>query len=315
MNLSYVLDKIRQAPLTESPFLHLAVTDLFAKADFDAIVNSPEIALRPVADDTALFDELFARQYRIVPFPGCTTDHREYIDWHRTRKVSHKTNTTCEGFGVVLRLVAPSSPAIIALQTLLTSSDFITCIAEKFRINPDDCTYDSGIQKYLDGYEISPHPDVRAKALTFMVNLNPDPDSAEREHHTSYLQFKSQWRYVQEFWQGNPTADRCWVPWEWCEVKTQQRMNNSLVLFSPNCSTLHAVKARYDHLGFQRTQLYGNLWYKNFQKMVTPKWEDLVIATSEPSAATRLRRRIRNIVQRMLGNEAKDTGTHTTRRH
>lgn len=314
MNLSYVLEKIRQTSLTESPFLHLEVKDLFEKSDFDAIVTSPEIALRPAADDKALFDELFAHQYRIVPFPGCTTDHQEYMDWHRTRKVSHKINTACEGFGVVLRLVAPSSPAVIALQALLTSKEFTTCIAEKFNINTDDCTYDTGIQKYLDGYEISPHPDVRAKALTFMVNINPDPASADREHHTSYLRFKPQWRYVQEFWQGNPTTDRCWVPWDWCEVQTQQRMNNSLVLFSPNSSSLHAVKAQYDHLRFQRTQLYGNLWYKN-QKKTMPRWEDLVISTTEPSTATKLRRRIRKAVLGMFKNEPKDTGTHGTRRY
>ena len=39
---------------------------------------------------------------------------------------------------------------------------------KKFNINTDSYRSDIGIQKFLDGYEISPHPDIRSKAITFM---------------------------------------------------------------------------------------------------------------------------------------------------
>ncbi len=42
---------------------------------------------------------------------------------------------------------------------------FRHCLAEKFRINEHTVFYDAGIQKYLDGYEISPHTDIRKKLL------------------------------------------------------------------------------------------------------------------------------------------------------
>ncbi|MGD0731415.1 MAG: hypothetical protein ABR956_09120, partial [Terracidiphilus sp.] len=140
--------------------------------------------------------------------------------------------------------------------------------------------YDAGIQKYLDGYEISPHPDIRAKALTYMININPGTNSENREHHTNYLKFRDEFKYVQSYWEGHPNQDRCWVPWEWCDVVKVQRENNSMVIFSPDNTTLHAVKARYDHLSSQRTQLYGNLWYNWFRKRefdYTPKWEEFQI--------------------------------------
>ena len=141
-----------------------------------------------------------------------------------------------------------------------------------------------GIQKYLDGYEISPHPDVRAKALTYMININPSPTSFEDEHHMSFLSFKPEWNYVREFWQGNDNYDRCWVPWDWCDIKKQQRNNNSIVIFSPDNDTIHAVKANFNHLKYQRTQIYGNLWYRQPQRMAKPKWEDFLIGTRPSSS-------------------------------
>ena len=49
----------------------------------------------------------------------------------------------------------------------------------------------------------------------------------------------------------------------------------SIVLFSPSNDTLHGVKADYNHLYTQRTQLYGNLWYKESSVDKTLEWEQL----------------------------------------
>jgi hypothetical protein len=82
---------------------------------------------------------------------------------------------------------------------------------------------------------------------------------------------------VQAYWEGNQSANRCWVPWDWCETVKVQKENNSIVIFSPNDTTMHGVRARYDHLASQRTQLYGNLWYKDLDVQDGPEWEDLVL--------------------------------------
>jgi hypothetical protein len=110
-----------------------------------------------------------------------------------------------------------------------------------------------------------------------MVNLNPGIGSEECDHHTHYLRFRDEYKYIESFWDGNPSADRCWVPWSWCETKKMQRENNSIVIFSPSNRTVHGVKANYDHLAGQRTQLYGNLWYHEVPVKSAPQWEDYTI--------------------------------------
>jgi len=127
----------------------------------------------------------------------------------------------------------------------------------------------------LDGYEISPHPDVRKKAATFMVNINPSSESEKMNHHTHYLKFKESYAYVKQFWSGNRQIDRAWVPWSWTDTVKQQTKNNTIVLFSPSNDTLHGVKADYNHLSTQRTQLYGNLWYKTSSTTTRLKWENM----------------------------------------
>jgi hypothetical protein len=321
MNFSYILEKIQNTVISEFPFRHLEINELFEPVDFNRIIESAEITLQYSKNDNALFEQLFSKNYRIIGFPGCTLDFNEYIKWHKEKKLSHKINTACEGYGVVLRLIRPVSSAIVELQSLLSSPEFIKCISRKFDIIAEECNYDAGIQKYLDGYEISPHPDIRSKALTYMVNINPNPDSKNEKHHTSYLKFSPAWNYVGEFWRGNKNTDRCWIPWEWCEIKKNQLANNSLVLFSPNNESLHAVKAQYNHLEFQRTQLYGNLWYKGAPELPMPKWEDLVIGENINSYRNRIgtyRKNIMKIIPRSIKNAIKsirNSSTHTGRRY
>ena len=52
-------------------------------------------------------------------------------------------------------------------------------------------------------------------------------------------------------------------------------------MFSPNSKTMHAVKANYNHLNGQRTQLYGNLWYERNQTLSKLEWEDLCISSEK----------------------------------
>lgn len=270
----YIIQKIRNAEFISEPFRHIEILNLFEDADLEEILTSPEISIARSSNDTELFSNLFEKNYRVIKFPGCIDNHEEYIEWHRNKNVTTITNTSCESFGIVLRLEESQSRVVQELQQFLSSEAFVTAISDKFSVNYSDCTYDAGIQKYLDGYEISPHPDIRRKALTYMVNINPSKNADQANHHTSYLNFHDDREYVKEFWKKYEEVERCWVPWSWCEINKQQTINNSLVIFAPSNDTMHAVKADYNHLDYQRTQLYGNLWYKQSPAIYASKWED-----------------------------------------
>ena len=182
---NYLIDKVCDASFVDDPFKHIYVEDFFHKEDFNDIVGSQEILIKPCASDSELFDELFKSNYKVIRFPGCVTDYKKYISLHSKGKPL-KTHTACESSGVVLRL-SPTDDILIQLDEFLMSESFGRAIAQKFDIPFEKCIFDGGIQKYLDGYEISPHPDVRRKAMTFMVNINPHPDSDSFDHHTRYL--------------------------------------------------------------------------------------------------------------------------------
>jgi hypothetical protein len=288
MRFQYLLDKIDRVPFSTMPFKHLEIADFFAPEDFAEIVRAPEVALRVFSSDQDLVDGLSEAGYEPIPFPGTTDDVQTYLGWHRGGQ-SHPVGDTCEGFGMTFRLMRFTSPILLELQQFFTSPAFLERTAARFDITPDATRADSGLQKYLDGYEISPHPDTRQKALTYMVNINPDAESDTKDFHTHYMTFTPSKRYVQEYWRHNPDSERCWVPWDWCETEKRQTRNNSIVLFSPAEDTLHAVRASYDHLTTQRTQFYGNLWYAAEQVRENPQWRDYVI-TATPVQRVQARR-------------------------
>jgi hypothetical protein len=276
----YILDKIANAPFESEPFRHVYIENLFSADHFLEITSAPEINIHPAESDEALFADLYKHNYKEIEFPGTTTNIKEYLRWHK-KPFSDKPvdQRLCDGFGVTLRLQKPTDGSILQqLAQFFKSDDFWEIAAGKFNINLDDVKTDIGLQKYLDGYEISPHPDIRLKALTFMINMNPAPNSEAIDYHTHYLKFKPERQYVQSYWAEHRDEDRFWVPWSWCTTCKQQTRNNSVVLFSPADDTMHAVKASYNHLLTQRTQYYGNLWYKTSQVKTKPSWRDFAQA-------------------------------------
>lgn len=256
---SYLVDKIRVAPSHDEPFRHVEIQDFLSPEHFAALTADPQIALPRAANSRELLNLLDEAGYKIIPFPGCITDGDAYLQWLENGS-GKKVHGATEGFGIVYRLADCRSELIDEFNRFLVCDEFQTALTEKFGIEgPVDI--DTGIQKYLHGYEISPHPDIRRKALTWMLNINPGADSETLDFHTQYLRLKPEWSFVSAFWKGNPGVDRDWLPWSWCETVKRQPRNNSIVVFSPSDDTIHAVKADYDHLGSQRTQMYGNLWY------------------------------------------------------
>lgn len=276
---NYLADKIKNAAFSEIPFRHIYIENFLSDSDFIEIITSEEINVPSSKSDENLFNILFDQTYQIVPFAGCIIDQQEYINWHAGKKNSVSYNSACEGVGMALRLADPKTKILQDIKSFLADEAFNQTICDKFGLELDleEHIIDNGIQKYLDGYEISPHPDVRKKAITFMININPHENCEELEHHAHLLEFEPEREYVKHFWAGNTDIDRCLMPWSWTKIVKSQTKNNSLVLFAPSNDTLHAVKANYDHLKAQRTQLYGNIWYKKEQAPIKMSWENLDI--------------------------------------
>lgn len=271
----YLIEKIKKADFEISPYKHIYIENFFNESDFNEIIKSNQNLIENVNNDEALFEKLESSGYKIIEFPGCITDKKRYMKWRENQEI--RKHNTCESAGMTLRLAIFKEQIMKSLNEFFTGEEFNRAISEKFGIDIKECNIDGGIQKYLDGYEISPHPDIRRKALTFMVNINPNIESEKLDHHTRYCTLKNKRKYVEEFWMHNENVERCWIPWDWCDVNKIQSKNNSIVIFSPNNSTIHAVKANYDHLKGQRTQLYGNLWYKKNDKLLKREWEKLDI--------------------------------------
>ena len=274
----YILDKINSTPFSEEPFRHLYIEDFFEEDQFQEIVDAPEVKLKTVETDDQLIEELHGHNYKSITFPGTVRDVDTYLKWHKDRQNQKNLNQdTCEGFGITFRLQKTLGESILQdIANFFKSPTFWECLARKFELSLENTTTDTGLQKYLDGYEISPHPDIRRKALTFMVNINPAEGSESIQYHTQYLKFKPEKDHIRSFWNQHPDVDRCWVPWEWCDTHKQQTRNNTIVIFSPSNDTLHAIKASYNHLATQRTQYYGNLWYKESPAKSASQWRDYV---------------------------------------
>lgn len=264
--------------MSSEPFRHIEINDLLPPEVFREVVSSPEIAFAPCSSDRELVGQLADKGWKPIPFPGTTENVESYLKWHaKGGKVLN--NNTCEGFGITYRLFDAQSPILRELQAFLQDDAFKDAVAGRFGVSAGETIYDAGIQKYLDGYEISPHPDIRRKALTYMVNINPSENSEELNYHTHYMKFVPEKEYIRTYWEHNLASERCWVPWDWCATVKKQTRNNSMVIFSPNHETLHAVRADYDHLQTQRTQLYGNFWYGNTDKVsLAPEWEDYLVS-------------------------------------
>ena len=264
----YLLDKISAARFSTEPFEHLEILDFLSAEDFEAVVTDPQIRLEEVASTEELFERLEQRGWERIGFPGCVRSKAEYLDWYHGR--STKTlHAQTESFGMAFRLTSRDSELLEELAQFFASEELTAVLLEKFGITRP-VTFNGGIQKYLHGYEISPHPDIRHKAMTWMLNINPGDSTEEQDFHTHYMELKDRWRFISEFWRHNPEWERDWLPWDWCEPVKQQCRNNSIVFFTPSDDSMHAIKANYDHLRTQRTQVYGNLWY---ERTALPKME------------------------------------------
>lgn len=269
----YIVEKISKCEFNSYPFKHLYIENFLSDFHFNLIRKDSQIILPPQKDTRALIQTLKNAGYVNIQFPGCVTDLEKYIESYESNSFYVNENRV-ESFGVAFKLKDILDQEIRELINFLNGSVFHKCLQEKFSITREN-KVSTAIQKYLSGYEISPHPDIKSKCLTYLININTHDIAEDMDIHTHLLTFKPEYKYIQSYWKENQDKDRVWVPWKWCETQKLISKNNSLIMFAPNYNTLHAVKLRYDHCPLQRTQLYGNLWFTNVPKLTKPTYLEL----------------------------------------
>ena len=259
---NYLSEKVANASFSESPFSHLLIKNFLSNEHFEEIVNDNQIHFEALDSNDALYSKLLNEGYEIINnFPGCINNWEDYKRnlLEKTYKIEGKP---VEGYGMAFRLKNLQNPLLKNLIEYLNGDEFKKTLHEKFSIS-QPTTIISAVQKYLTGYEISPHPDWQMKALTYLLNLNKNSGVDNEDVHTHLLKFKPEYQWISRFWQMNKKVNRNWVPWDYCESVVKTNENNSFLIFKPNDNppTLHAIKLNYNHLSFQRTQVYGNLNY------------------------------------------------------
>src|SRR5277367_252448 len=144
MQFQYIIDKINSAKFEDYPFSHIQINNLFNENHLEQILASNEIAVTGVESDEQLFSSLFEKGYKIINFPGCITDRDIYLKWHKDKSSNHTTNSACEGFGMTLRLMSPTSAIVSDLSEFMKGREFQEALAAKFGLDLGTVTYDTG---------------------------------------------------------------------------------------------------------------------------------------------------------------------------
>lgn len=259
------------AQIINEPFPHLDINNFLSEEHLKIILTDNQIHFNIIDNNDNLYKTLIQNDWKIQNFPGCISNWEEY------KKKIISINPV-ENIGITFRLNSYKNMIINQLMIFMNSDIFHNTLKKKFNINQDTKII-SAIQKNLTGYEISPHPDSREKCLTYLLNINNNIEIEKEDCHTHLLEFKKEYNYVTKIWEnGEKKFNRCWVPWNWCNTIKTMNKNNTMLIFKPdnNPPTLHAIRLKYNHLKYQRTQIYGNLMFKNHPRYINTNYKDLI---------------------------------------
>ena len=248
-DFTYLIEKIYSADFTEQPFKFIYVEDFFTEDHFSRITNCKQIRVPEFKSTEEMCSRLTDEfKYKPQPFPGCTTSVKSYIEWYNNKDVGKgvANQDLLEGYGVAFRLKYYEDKILEELVDFFNSQAWHKCIKKKFK-KTGETGVDTAIQKYVSGYEISPHPDIRRKCATYMININTHDEAEDLGLHTHFMDFQDDRKWIFEEWKTNTSKDTCWVPWDWAKTSFEHSKNNSITMFAPDYNTLHAVKLDYDH--------------------------------------------------------------------
>jgi len=273
---NYLVDKVLDAKIYTETFEHIVIDNFLSDDHFKTILNDKQVHFNVCQNTKDLINTLQKKHYHVQSFPGCSTDIKDYLDKYKNKVWPNERNgTPVETFGLTFRLKKYDNSKIEEIVKYMSSENFQNAISKKFNLNKKTYAI-TAIQKNLSYYEISPHPDTRRKAATYLLNINKDDEVEKLDVHTHLLKFKENYTDIYRIWKEEYQFDRCWVPWDWCTTEKMIRKNNTIVIFPTTNRSLHAVRLNYDHCKFQRTQIYGNLMYENIDKVPQRNYKKLL---------------------------------------
>ena len=217
MEFDYIIEKIKTARFSTEPFKHIYLENFLSDEHFNLLTTCKKINILTADSTVNLIKYLEKNGYRIQPFPGCITSVEEYIKCLESN-IWPVDKERLEGFGMAFGLAKTSYSEIIKIINFLNGDIFKLAIESTFGIVRQN-RIETAIHKYLSGYEISPHPDIRSKCLTYLLNINTNNFLESDNIHTHLLKFKPENNFIYDYWKNNTKYDTDWVPWEWCETK------------------------------------------------------------------------------------------------
>lgn len=267
----YLINKISDAKFFDEPFKHIYIDNFLSESHFSELTAS--ISTPAARNTRELINYLFHSHYILAETSAHSFNMEKYVKDYE--EGFPERGPTAVGFhGIAFKLLKrrlEKNNLLKSLVRFMNSSVFHYCLRNKFSIK-ESTDIKSSVQKHLSGYEVSPHPGSRTKALIYSLNVNPSSELEKMKVHTRLLSLKPEYEYVKRFWDKNPDYDTTFLPWSWCSTKKIINENNSLIIFSPSNETTHAEKLKYNHLLFQRTQIKGELLYKDSKKYLPTEY-------------------------------------------
>ena len=233
--MNYILKKIEDAVIIEKPFPHIIIPNLLEDDNLTNIIDNIEI------------DNLneIEKKYTKVHYPGA-------------KSTNEKLTNRPTGIGLVYALKEEYSKNNIELNTILTSKDFKEVLFKKFKIPTNiDGWNVFQINKDLNGYEISPHPDITGKVITYQINLSNMDTLDNYDLGTKLHRIKPEClKYIKEI---SSIKKRPWGKWEWFDEGISiPYKQNTFMAFAPSDISYHSVKLEnYPQEKCQRTMLRG----------------------------------------------------------
>ena len=195
-DLNYLTEKVLDAKIHTEPFDHIIIDNFLSDHDLKIILNDKQIHFDICQNTKDLINTLHEKNYSIQSFPGCSTDIKDYLDKYKNKVWPNERNgTPVETFGLTFRLKDYDNPRIEEIVKYMSSENFQNAISKKFNLSKKTYAI-TAIQKNLSYYEISPHPDTRRKAATYLLNINKNDEAEKLDVHTHLLKFKENYNDI-----------------------------------------------------------------------------------------------------------------------
>ena len=233
--MEYIIKKIENAEIIVKPFPHIIIHNFIEDHDLKNIIENIEI------------DNLneIEKKYKKVHYPGA-------------KLINEEITNRPTGIGLVYSLKDEYLNNNIELNTILSSKDFKQVLFKKLNISKNiDGWNVYQINKDLNGYEISPHPDITGKVITYQINLSNTNILDNYELGTKFHTIKPEClKFIKEL---SKKKTRPWGKWEWFDKgKSIPYKQNTFMAFAPSDISYHSVKLEnYPQEKYQRTMLRG----------------------------------------------------------